>query len=413
MLAALALRNLFRNRRRTILSMVVVAVGTAGLLLTVGFIRYSFDGLSEAIIHGGLAHLEVAPDVAGGTGNQLVDRAGAPPGLEGWRSIQDRIERLPGVLAATGAVQIAGVLANGDRSMAFVGAAVEPARQRRMGITVKVRAGEPLADADPVPGDDSVLLGVDLARALDVTPGDLVVAMVATPGGSLNALDLTVRGIVTTGFQDLDGRFAALHLATAQRLLETDAVTSILVGLTDTALTGPVSRAVEATLAGSLVPLAVTGWEARAPFYGQVRGLYLGIFVFLGTIIAVLVVLATSNTLLMSVLERVREFGMLLALGTERRLLAGLLVLEAVWLALFGGLAGAALTVAVVATLDALRIEMPPPPAAVDPITLAVTIRLPDYALALAFMVALLAVGAVPPILRILRLRVVEALGHV
>ena len=61
MLSLIALRNLARNRRRTLLAVLVVAAGSAGLLVTGGFVRYSFDGLSEAIIHGGLGHIEVIP----------------------------------------------------------------------------------------------------------------------------------------------------------------------------------------------------------------------------------------------------------------------------------------------------------------------------------------------------------------
>jgi putative ABC transport system permease protein len=146
----------------------------------------------------------------------------------------------------------------------------------------------------------------------------------------------------------------------------------------------------------------VVDWETRAPFYGQVRALYTGIFVFLGTIVALLVALSTSNTMLMSVLERVREFGTLLAIGTSREQLARMLILEAWWLALLGGVAG-----------NALEINMPPPPAAVDPVRLALTVVPTDVLWALAFMAAILGVAAIPPMLRVFRLQIVDALGYV
>ncbi|MCL4837958.1 MAG: ABC transporter permease, partial [Thermoanaerobaculia bacterium] len=56
----LAWRNLGRNRRRTAISLAVIAAGSVALLLTAGFVAFSFAGLSEAMIHGGLGHLEVA-----------------------------------------------------------------------------------------------------------------------------------------------------------------------------------------------------------------------------------------------------------------------------------------------------------------------------------------------------------------
>ena len=127
----------------------------------------------------------------------------------------------------------------------------------------------------------------------------------------------------------------------------------------------------------------------------------------------VLVILSISNTMLMSVLERVREFGALLAIGTSRAQLARLLMFEALWLALFGVIAGSALGLALVAVINALRIDMPPPPGAVDPIQLVLAVVPSDVLAICAFMTIILSGAAVPPILRVLRLSIVDALGHV
>ena len=120
-----------------------------------------------------------------------------------------------------------------------------------------------------------------------------------------------------------------------------------------------------------------------------------------------------SNTLFMAVLERVREFGTLLAIGTSRAKLAGLLVLEAFWLGLLGGLLGSVLGLGLVVLINVLEIKMPPPPAAADPMNLALNVVPLDFLWAVAFMVVIVVVAAVPPTLRILRLRIVDALGHV
>jgi putative ABC transport system permease protein len=196
-------------------------------------------------------------------------------------------------------------------------------------------------------------------------------------------------------------------------LLGTNSVTSLVVGLEDTRFTREAEMDLRRAFSQSAAPLAVVDWETRAPFYGQVRALYAGIFVFLGTIVALLVALSNSNTLLMSFLERVREFGTLLAIGTSRAQLAGLLMLEALWLALLGGLLGGALGVGMATLVNFLEIEMPPPPAAVDPLKLALTVAPSDFLWAVVFMVVVLTVAAVYPTLRILRLRIVDALAHV
>ena len=112
-----------------------------------------------------------------------------------------------------------------------------------------------------------------------------------------------------------------------------------------------------------LVPLVLVGLYSL----GGARGigvknpqLFLGTAVFyllfgLGSVIFVLVCLSTSNTLLMSVMERVREIGTLLALGTSRAQVAVLVLCEALWLGLLGALAGDALALGIGAAIRALR----------------------------------------------------------
>ena len=262
-------------------------------------------------------------------------------------------------------------------------------------------------------GEDRALLGVGLARALAAVPGDTIAVMAATPDGSLNAVDMTVEGLFTTGFQELDSRILKTQVATGQRLLGTDLVNSLIVGLTDTSATRQEETDLRRAFAGNVQPLSILDWETRAPFYRQVRALYSGIFAFLGTIVTMLVVLSISNTMLMSVLERVREFGALLAIGTSRAQLARLLIFEALWLALFGVIAGSTLGLALAGVINALKIDMPPPPGAADPIQLTLAVLPGDVIGICAFMIVILAASAVPPILRVWRLQIVDALGHV
>ena len=412
-LALLALRNLARNRRRTAISLAVVATGTAALLLTAGFVAFSFDGLAEAMIHGGLGHLEVAPLSATEGRTATLERPVAQ-GLDDWRSVQQQIERLPGVLAAAPTLHVAGMASTAaGRSAAFLGVAGDPVRERRMGFTVKLRQGAPLADAAPREGEDQVMVAQGLAQALGVGAGDRMTLLAVDPDGMLNALDVTVAGLITTGVQELDTRYLRLHLHSAQRLLGTTGVSNLIVTLDRTSRTRDALAALQGLLAGHQPPLAVVPWTERAPFYRQVRALYHGIFAFLGSIVFALVVLATSNTLAMTVMERVREFGTLRALGTSIGQVGGLVGLEALWLGLIGGLLGDLLGAGLIVALNALEITMAPPPGAVDRIDLRVLFVPEAFVGAVLLMLVVLALAAVGPVLRVSRLRIVEALAHV
>ena len=410
----LALRNLARNRRRTAATLGVVAAGTVALVLTAGFVVFSFDGLREAMIHGGLGHLEIASRAAvEAKGAAALDRPLAEA-LASWRPLAERLAGLDHVVAVGANLQVLGLAQSATgASFSFVGVGVEPDRERAMGFETRLREGEMLPDAAPAPGEEAALLARGLAASLGVHPGDVVTLVATSADGMLNALDVRVAGIVTTGVAELDTRYLKVHLATAARLLQTDRVSNLLVGLDDTAATGSVAAAARAALADSDPPLAVTPWTARAVFYEQVENLYRGIFWFLGSIVFVLVVLAASNTLAMTVMERVREIGTLRAIGTGRGQLAGMILAEASWLGLLGAAAGGAAGLAATAALNAAGLHMPPPPGAVDPIDLRLAYVPEAYAGAALLMVVVLAVAALPPIARALRLSIVEALGHV
>lgn len=410
-LPAIALRNLTRNRRRTALSLLVIAAGSVAVLLTAGFVRFSFAGLREAIIHGGLGHLEVLPAAHAGEGG-VPDRSAAPA-LDDWRALQVELEALPHVQAAGAAVYLSGMVSRGERTAAFVGVALEPERERRMDLEVKLRGGRNLPDGAPPVGEDEVLLGLGLAKAVGAGAGDVVTLTSMTADGTLNAVDATVVGLVTTGLQELDSRLLKMHLASGERLLGTDRASSLVVGLEHTDATDAVRAAVEHHLRGRPSPLVVLDWRTRAPFYGQVRNLYAGIFWFLGLIVFVLVCLATSNTLLMSVMERMRELGTLLAIGTGRGQVAAIVILEALWLGVLGGAAGGVAGLVAVVAVNAAGVQMPPPPGAVSPIELRLAPHLGDFLLIVVVMAVVLGIAAIPPAVRAVRLKIVDALGHV
>jgi len=410
--AVIALRNLARNRRRTLLSLLIVAAGTVGGLLTAGFIRFSFEGLREAIIHGGLGQLEVLPRSDMDESGPSPERPGVP-GMAEWEAVQGEIEAMPHVLAAGAVVQFAGMLSRGEKSAAVLALANEPERERRMRFELKMRGGDPLPDTPPPEGEDVVLLGTILARNLGAETGDVLTLLGITADGTLNALDLRVTGLITTGLQELDSRIVRMHLASAQRLLGTQNISSLVVGLDDTSRTAEVQAALESRLGGRVPSLAVVDWKTRAPFYGQVESLYLGIFWFLGSVIFILVCLSTSNTLMMSIMERVREVGTLLAIGTSRVQVAAIVLFEALWLGLLGALAGDIIGLALVAVINRLAIQMPPPPGATGGIELQLATAPADFAVAVLFMLAILGIAAVVPVGMSIRLRIADALRHV
>ena len=141
--AQIALRNLARNRRRTALSLLLIAAGSVAILLTAGFIRYSFGGLREAIVRGGLGHLEVAP--ARDLEASPLERSGFP-GFAEWEKTRAQVEAAPHVVGTEAVIRLTALASNGDRTAAAMRLGAEPQRQRQMGFEVNLRPGPYLPD---------------------------------------------------------------------------------------------------------------------------------------------------------------------------------------------------------------------------------------------------------------------------
>lgn len=187
------------------------------------------------------------------------------------------------------------------------------------------------------------MLGVDLARNLNVSIGDWITLLATTSDGALNAYDYKVRGIYSTGVPELDKRQLYIHIKSAQELLGSDKVSTLSVFLFDTEQTIPMKLWVEQQLAGMSLaePVEVTPWQERAFFYTKVKNLYDRIFGIMGAVMALVVFVALFNTMTMSVTERTREIGTLSALGTYPREIVSGFVRESALLALIGSFIGA------------------------------------------------------------------------
>jgi putative ABC transport system permease protein len=412
-LARLALRNLLRQRRRTALTLMVVVAGFLALSLAGGFMAQTFEGLADGAIRGGLGHLQVLPQGAlEGDEAQSLEKA-----LPDGEALAARLRLDPAVAEVLPRIQFMGLLSSGPRSVAFLGTAVDPGLEpKHMACLEALKAGAraPGGQGSRWLSTDlaarEVILGTGLARALGATVGSSLTLMSTTRDGALNAVDVEVAGLQDLGLRELNDRFLTTSLATAGQLLEAGPTRSRL----SIVLKRPQDTAAEqARLQGQLPGASVQPWFDLASFYRQVKLLYFAIFGFLGLVLFLVVLLATANTLLMSVMERVREFGVLRAMGLRPRQLLALLQWEGAFLGLLGSALGLAATLLLRAGLNALHLQMPAPPGTSHGYELNIHLVPLVYAAVALGLQATLQVSALFPGLKAARLRIVEALRHV
>lgn len=402
----LALRNLFRQKRRTVLMGTVVAFGFAAFALAGGFIAQSFHALKEATIQR-VGHLQIVDQRAVGRAEETTLEFGVRNAARA-RAIAAGDEAVTAVLPR---VDFVGLATNGARSVPYLGVGVDPVPE-----AAATRAGDLVVSGSYLEGDggDGVVLGTGLASALGVTAGDAVTLMATTPDGSLNAVDAVVTGLVDVQIKELNDRYLAAGIGLVSRLLQSpETVSKLVVFLKEGEKEEPAARRLRESLNAAGFPVAIRHWRELAIFYEQVKLLYIGIFGFVGTVLVVIVILAAAIVMTMAVTERTREIGTLRALGTRRSGIRNMFLAEGAAIAVAGCVAGALFALLLRAVLNASGLELPPPPGATHGSPLHVRLYPLAYGAGLVAMIATMVLASYFPARRAARISIVEALTHI
>jgi putative ABC transport system permease protein len=403
----LAFRNVFRNRRRTTITLLMVGGGVAGLMLAGGYFSFMMTGLREDTIHDGLGHLQVfTADHFKRDEVRALDT-----GIDNWRQIAATVSSAPHVRGVAPRIEFYGMLSNGVKSSVFMGSAVDPVAEKSLGFATRLSSGHDLSSKSD--GEVEALIGAGLAKSMNVKPGDGLTLLAVTTDGALNGVDVQIAGIVKTGIAELDARSLRISLPAAQHLLQSDRVTNLVVGLDATANTDLAANEIAPRLRGLPQEMTLKKWIDLAAYYKQVRALFSSIFVFMGIIVFFMVLMSSVNTLLMAMFERTREIGTMLAMGTPRAWIISLFMLEATLLGVFGAVAGVVVGNLIGVLLNASGLHMPPPPG----YTVAIPFRIlhvPGIMIGASIMVVVsLALASILPAIRASRLQIAEALAHV
>src|SRR5580658_3119867 len=140
----LAFRNVFRNRRRTIMTLVMVGGGVAGLLLAGGFFAFMFRGLRESTIRNGLGHIQIFNAEHFNRDEVHV----LDTGIEHWQQVAAAARSGKHVRGVAPRIEFYGMLSNGVKSSVFMGSAVDPAAERGMGFNPNLTSGKDLSGSE-------------------------------------------------------------------------------------------------------------------------------------------------------------------------------------------------------------------------------------------------------------------------
>ena len=382
----LATRNLLRNRRRTAITLAAMIIGVGVMVVLRGFINGQQKVIVENIIDGRLGAVQVHK--AGYIKNVLtsplnLDMADSPElraklsGIEGVDAIAPRIEF--GAMISTPdkapPPDDGSALADDKQGKTsfFIAIGVDPEAEkkvtpRRYGLVDHGRMF-PKADSEELVLNAEFAVGLETSihdAATPLPPLEARTALLAADRDSaLNGENVVLGGTFPT-FSPGDKRVGLVPLALAQRLLRMEGrVTEYAIAVR------PIDRADEVRdrIASALGPdYEVHTWAQLFPFIKTLTGTQDFIFSIVSGVFLTVVLLGIVNAMLMSVLERTREIGTMLAVGMRRRQIVSLFLTEGFVIGLLGGILGLSLGLAIVAWLNHTGIPLPAPGATVPSI---------------------------------------------
>lgn len=324
----LASRNIFRNTRRTLLTIALIASGLAALLFTDSFVRGMLDTMVNISTQTYLGHGQM--HALGYRKNLDVDTYITNP-----TEILTALSNDPTIFSATGRVQSGGMVSSSQNVASANVIGVEAQQEAKVSLLkAAMVAGDYLSG-----GEQEIILGYELANILEVQLGDrLVVTLSQAHGGELSQALFRVSGLFRFNDRSMDKALAFINLSSAQRLLDIQGVHEIAFRFHD------VQQADDADLPiwqqFTAQNIETLNWRQLVPALNSMLEMSSYSTLIAALILFCLVTLGSVNTTFMSIYERQQEFGVLLALGTRPMEIFKQIVMESTIIALLSVLAG-------------------------------------------------------------------------
>ena len=366
----IAIRNIFRHKTRTIITLSAIAFGCISLIFIGGFFENIFYYIRESYIKAHTGHIQVFR-------KDFFEKGSAEPFnylIDNPNEAVSLINTIKGIKFVTSRLEFSGLLSTGETTVSFIGQGIEPENENMLTFAeaqdLKKHFQDPMTqgalieEGEPLKATDTynVILGKGLASGINAKTGDGLILVTNTIAGSINALDVILRGTFVTSSKAFDDHFLRLPLQTAQKLLRTESVQSLVIMLDKTEDTIRVKQELENLFRAKNLGLELKTWEELNDFYTKTVDLFNRLYLIVKIVIAIVVILSIFNTMNMAVLERIAEIGTIMALGTRRRGILKLFLCEGLALGIIGGIIGVTSGIFITYLISKIGIPMPPAP---------------------------------------------------
>lgn len=335
-LNTLAWRNLWRHKRRTLITASSIAFGVLLAVTFTGAGDYFYTRMVDAGANMGKGHITVAaPDYNRSPSSKKY--------IQDAEVLLRQISDLEAVSSVVPRIEGQAMFASARKSSGGLFIAIDKAMENKHNnLFIQAMVSGDMFESMPERG---VVIGVDLARKLKVDIGKKLVYTTTDINGDIVSAIARVTGLFKTGVAEVDGSLAILPLASVQKVIgyQKDEISFLAVNLADQRNSHLIRDQLQQTTLFNQVE--VLNWQQTQPDLAGMIAVDKSTNYIMQVLIALLISAGILNTMLMSVLERVREFGVMLAVGMSPSNLFLLVMIESFWLAVIGLIIGTVITI--------------------------------------------------------------------
>ncbi|MEW6619223.1 MAG: FtsX-like permease family protein [bacterium] len=332
----LAGKNIFRNKRRTTITLLAIFVGIGSVVISKGIVAGFQKGIIDLVTRVKTGHIQIHT-------KGYLDALQLMPlrlYIKELKKTEKIIRKQKEVVHYARRINFTGMLSTGEESTMFMGIGIEPKSEFKIcrDLLSGIIKGKELKGFSPY----SALITNQLAKGLQVDVGDTIMLISHTINDTMNAVDVQVEGIVQIGTPVFfSGNMLITTLAAAQKLLDMKGkVTEIIIGIDKIENLENVAETLRGKFNTKRMNLEVHTWKDIVPYYKdtiQAQNVILWIIVLI-----LLIIIGTSimNTMMIAVFERTREIGVMMAIGTERMQIFLLFLFESLFTGVIGSFIG-------------------------------------------------------------------------
>ncbi len=334
----IAIRNLFRNKRRTILISISIAGAVIGLTWMSGWMIGMMREMNEMVIKGGLAHVQI-------THEKYRDDPGLQFCIENPDSIIEKIRHIEAIEKISPRISVEGMISSAGNSAGVLLQGIDPEIEGKISLV-----GEAMTEGalSSINDGKNVVLSQSLAEKLNVKLKSKIVIMGSNAFGEVEMESVRVSGIFHTGYGEYDQFFVFLSLPTLQEMFGLEnAVTSIAISVNEKSNPTAIRDKIHSELHAPRYSLEIVSWIEIAPTMIQMMNEMENMLYAFYSIFYIAMAFGLINTMLMAIFERRRELGVLLAIGMTPRRLKTMIMLESAMITAIAAFLGTVLAIAI------------------------------------------------------------------